>query len=124
MNNELIIKKCSRCGALIKILNGVNSNIECCGTTMETQIPNSVDASVEKHVPTYEIDGEYINVKINHVMENEHYIEWISLVIGHEEWTLKLLPGQPAEAKFPYVPGSTIYGYCNKHGLWKKDVES
>ena len=32
------------------------------------------------------------------------------------------VPGSDAVAKFPYVPGSTLYSYCNKHGLWKTDV--
>ena len=125
MKNELIIKKCNNCGATIKVIDDCNSKcgFECCGETMQTLIPNSTDAAIEKHVPEYEKDGDYIKVKVNHVMEEEHYIEWISLVIEHEQWTLKLLPGQPAEAKFPYVPVSTIYEYCNKHGLWKKDVE-
>lgn len=125
MKNELIIKKCNQCGALVKVIDDCKCNcgIECCGEKMRTLEPNSTDAAIEKHVPTYEKVGDQIVVKVNHVMEEEHYIEWISLVIDHEEWTLRLLPGQPAEARFPYVPGSTIYEYCNKHGLWKKDVE-
>ena len=24
---------------------------------------------------------------------------------------------------FPYVKGSKIYSFCNKHGLWSKEVE-
>lgn len=23
------------------------------------------------------------------------------------------------ETRFPYIPGSVLYAYCNKHGLWK-----
>ena len=127
MNNERILKKCNKCGALIKVIDDckcTGCGIQCCGENMETLIPNSTDASAEKHVPTYEINGKYINVKVNHVMEEEHYIKWIALVMEHEELILNLEPTFPsAEAKFPYIPGSTIYEYCNKHGLWKKDVE-
>ena len=126
MKNEMIIKRCSKCGATIKVLKDCKCpcSFECCGEKMQTLIANSADAAAEKHVPTYEKDGEHINVKVNHVMEEEHYIEWISLVMEHEELTLKLENTFPAaEARFPYVPGSTIYAYCNKHGLWKKDVE-
>ncbi len=125
MKNELVIKKCKNCGATIKVIDDCDCNcgFECCGEKMQNLVSNSTDGAVEKHVPEYEKDGDYIKVKVNHVMEDEHYIEWISLVYEHEQWTLKLLPGYPAEAKFPYVPGSTIYEYCNKHGLWKKDVE-
>ena len=31
--------------------------------------------------------------------------------------------GKEAKVTFKYIPGSTLYAYCNKHGLWKKDVE-
>ena len=36
---------------------------------------------------------------------------------------VKLYPEQGTETRFEYIPGSTIYAYCNKHGLWKKTVE-
>ena len=91
--------------------------------TMEKLVPNSVDAAVEKHVPTYEKIEDEILVKVNHVMEKEHYIEWISLVKENKEITVKLYPEQDAEVRFPYIAGSTIYAYCNKHGLWKNEVE-
>lgn len=126
MKNELIIRKCKICGAMVKVLancNNDNCTIKCCGETMELQVPNTVDCAVEKHIPTYEKVGDEILVKVNHVMEKEHYIEWITLVNDNQEWTTKLNPEQNAEAKFPYIQGSTIYAYCNKHGLWKIDVE-
>ena len=40
-----------------------------------------------------------------------------------EEYTVKLEPEEKAEARFKYIPNSTLYAYCNKHGLWKTDVE-
>ena len=126
MKNELIIKKCKSCGAIVKVIKDCNCkgcNIKCCGESMEKLIPNSVDAAVEKHVPTYEIVDDKILVKVNHVMEKEHYIEWICLVHDNRECMVKLNPEQSAEVKFHYKPGSTIYAYCNKHGLWKAEVE-
>ena len=126
MKNKLIIKKCESCGAMVKVLedcNCENCGIVCCGKQMEKLIPNSIDAAVEKHVPTYERVEDEILVKVNHVMEKEHYIKWISLVKENKEMTVTLYPEQNAEVRFPYVPESTIYAYCNKHGLWKKEVE-
>ena len=46
---------------------------------MKELVPNSVDAAVEKHVPTYEVKDGKIFVKVNHVMEEDHYIEWIAM---------------------------------------------
>lgn len=126
MKNELIIKKCNSCGAIVKVLEDCNCEgcgIMCCDKPMEVLVPNSVDAAVEKHIPTYEVVDDEIIVRVNHVMEKEHYIEWITLVKENKEITVKLYPEQAAEARFPYLKGGTLYAYCNKHGLWKTDVE-
>ncbi len=126
MKNELIIKKCKSCGATVKVIEDCNCNncgIICCGEPMEILEPNSVDAAVEKHVPTYQKIEDEIFVTVNHVMEKEHFIEWISLISDNKEYTVKLYPEQNAECRFPYIAGSCIYAYCNKHGLWKKEVE-
>lgn len=126
MRNELVIKKCKSCKAIVKVLEDCNCGgcgIICCGEPMEKLVPNSVDAAVEKHIPTYEKVEDEILVKVNHAMEKEHYIEWISLVKENKEWDVRLYPEQNAEVRFPYILGSTIYAYCNRHGLWKKEVE-
>ena len=126
MKNELIIKRCKSCGAIVKVLNDCtceNCGIKCCGEEMEILIPNSVEAAVEKHIPTFEKVEDEIYVKVNHVMDKEHYIEWIALVKDNKEYIVNLYPEQNAECRFKYIPGSTIYAYCNKHGLWKKDVD-
>ena len=126
MSKELIIKKCTKCGATVKVIKDCHCEgcgIKCCGEEMKRLELNSVEAAVEKHVPTYEIKDGKIFVKVNHVMEEEHSIEWISIVFGNKEVTTYLEPGKEAVAHCKYVPGATIYAYCNKHGLWKKDVE-
>ncbi len=125
MKNELIIKSCKTCNALIKVIKDCNNEdckIMCCGTPMEELVPNSVDAAHEKHVPTYEKVEDEILVKVNHVMEKEHYIEWLCMVHDNLEYMVKLYPEQEAQARFPYIPNSTIYAYCNKHGLWSAQV--
>ena len=119
MNKELIIKKCKSCGATVKVINDCNCNgcgIVCCGEPMEKLVPNSVDAAVEKHVPTYEKVGDEI-------IEEEHFIEWVSMVEENKEMTVEFKPGEKAETKFHYAKGAMLYAYCNKHGLWKKEIE-
>ena len=125
MKNDFIVKKCNSCGALITVLKdcACNCGIECCGEKMIDVIPNSEEASIEKHKPTYEKVEDEVFVKVNHVMEKEHFIEWIALVTDNKQCIHKLYPEQNAEVRFKYIPGSTIYAYCNKHGLWKTEVE-
>ena len=125
MKNELILKKCKSCGAMIKIIHDCTCNncgIKCCGEEMEVLIPNSEDASSEKHTPIYEKVEDEIFVKVNHPMEKEHYIEQIILVKDNHEEVIRLYPEQNAECRFKYMPGSTVYAYCNKHGLWSTQV--
>ena len=126
MSNKLVVKKCMSCGAMVIVLEDCtcdNCGIKCCGEEMKALVPNSVDAAVEKHVPTYEVKDGKIFVKVNHVMEEEHYIEWISVVADNKECTRYFERGEEASMHCKYRPGSVIYSYCNKHGLWKIDVE-
>lgn len=130
MEKELILKKCNKCGAMVKVLkdctcnhNGESCGIRCCNEEMKVLVPNSVDAAVEKHLPEYEVKDGKIFVRVNHVMEEEHYIEWISILFDGKEKTTYLNPGDEPVAHCKYVPGSVIYAYCNKHELWKKVVE-
>ena len=77
MKNELLIKKCASCGALVKVIEDCtceNCGIKCCGEEMKLLVPNSVDAAVEKHVPNYEKVEDEIFVTVNHVMEKEHFL--------------------------------------------------
>ena len=124
---ELVVKKCKSCGALVKVLQDCNCQscgIVCCGEEMEVLVPNSVDAAVEKHVPTYEVKDGKIFVTVNHVMEDDHFIEWISIVHDNREITTYFKPGEEATTHCcKYVPGTILYSYCNKHGLWKAVVE-
>lgn len=124
---ELLVKKCMSCGAMVKVLEDCHCEsgcgIQCCGEPMKVLTPNSVDAAIEKHVPTYEVKDGKVFVKVNHVMEENHYIEWITFVLGEKEVTYSFQPGEEAVAHCKYVPGSTVYAYCNQHGLWKAEIQ-
>lgn len=123
MNKELVVKKCMKCGEVVIELEHKSPNVICCGEPMVTLVPNSVDAAFEKHVPTYEIEGNMLKVKVNHVMEEDHYIEWICVVNDEVTLMKKLNPGEPAEFICENIKNAVIYEYCNKHGLWKTEVK-
>ena len=123
---EVEFYKCPICGNVIEVINGDINHITCCGKPMEKLVANSVDAAVEKHVPTYERVEDEIVVRVGeveHPMEKEHYIMWIAQVSDTRVTRVELYPEQGTETRFPYIPGSTLYAYCNKHGLWKEDVK-
>ena len=56
-------------------------------------------------------------------MEEEHFIEWISMLANNKIIKKFLLPNEEASVIFPYVKESKIYSFCNKHGIWSKEVE-
>ena len=124
MMKELKLKKCNSCGALIKVIDDCNCayGINCCDTKMVDIIPNNIDASFERHVPTYEVKNDKLIVKVDHVMEKEHYIEWICFVTDTKEYVVYFKPGDVAETIFPNEKGM-LYAYCNKHSLWNNQVK-
>lgn len=118
---------CRHCGNIIAFVKESGVPVICCGEPMQLIIPNTVDASAEKHVPVIKTEGNKITIEIGsapHPMTPEHYIEWISLQTkqGNQRKTLK--PGDEPKADFMITDDDNIeaaYAYCNIHGLWKND---
>ena len=126
MKNEFKVLKCKKCGAMVISFEATNlaeCKMLCCGEDMDQLVSNSVDASFEKHVPIYEIKDNIIKARVNHVMEDEHYIEWIAYVTENSHELRYFEPNMTAETEFKFVPNSKLYAYCNKHGLWKNEVK-
>lgn len=121
MKKEMILKRCPICGAIVRVLK--DGPIMCCGKPMEKIECNSKEYAFEKHLPTYEEKENQLVVTVPHVMNDDHYIEWICMVSETEELFKKLVPGEEATVVFPYVEGAVIYSYCNQHGLWKTEVK-
>lgn len=121
---ELILRKCESCGAVVKVIKDCHCKcgFMCCGDQMEIVSANSVDAAFEKHVPTYEVVGDKLVVTVNHVMDSDHFIEWICLESDNKEETIYLKPGMDAKVEFSYQKGK-LYAYCNKHGLWENEIK-
>ena len=119
MNKELIIKSCEECGTLIKVIKD-NNCITCCNKKMIKQVANTNEASAEKHLPVCKVIDNKIYVVVNHVMDEEHFIEWVSYITEDKEETVYVK--DKAEVTFDYVAKGTIYSYCNKHGLWKTEI--
>lgn len=121
---EMKFYQCTICGQIAAIVKETGVPLVCCGQEMNELIPGSVDASVEKHVPVIEIDGDKIIVTVGstpHPMTKEHHIEWVSLQsrFGNQRKALK--PGMEPKVCFRVCEGDEIlavYAYCNLHGLW------
>ena len=116
------IYKCEVCGNIVEVVHEGAGILICCGQPMVLQKENTVDASVEKHVPV--IEGKKVKVgSVPHPMSSEHYIEWIEATSEDGEIAKVFLkPDSKPEAKFCFKPVSAR-AYCNLHGLWKSAEE-
>ena len=126
MDNDIVLKKCAKCGALVEVVKPCtcdNCGITCCGQPMQEEIQNNKDFSFEKHLPTYEIKGNKIVVTVNHVMEEQHYIEWIAIKNENGKQVVFLKPNTTAQVEFDLVENAKIFAYCNLHGLWAAEVK-
>ena len=79
---------------------------------------NDVDASFEKHVPQFEVMGQNVKVFVNHVMEEDHFIEWLLVDYGDKQIINYFAPGSNPSMIVEYRSGMKAYSYCNKHSLW------
>jgi len=123
MAEKLEVYKCGVCGNIVEVLHGGQGELTCCNQAMTLLKENTVDASLEKHVPVIEITADGVKVKVGavpHPMEEKHYIEWIAIIADGKEYRQFLAPGGTPEAFFP-VKAAKVEAreYCNLHGLWK-----
>ena len=117
---------CEICGNFVGKIHDAAPKMVCCGQEMKEIVPNTVEASVEKHLPVVTKNDGVIEVKVasvEHPMEEKHYIQWIYIQtsLGGQRHALK--PGDKPETTFALTQGETFiaaYEYCNLHGLWKK----
>lgn len=117
--------QCKHCGNIISHVFYSGVRVVCCGEEMQELVPGTVDASLEKHVPVYHVEGNVVTVKVGsveHPMTEEHYIPWVALQTKQGNQRKELKPGAHPEVKFALLEGDevvNVYAYCNLHGLWK-----
>jgi len=120
---KLQIYKCNICGNIVEVIHTGAGELVCCGQPMELLVENTTDAAQEKHVPVIEkVDGG-IKVAVGsvaHPMEEDHFIEWIEVLVDGKAYRQFLNPGEAPEAFFS-VEGEEITAreFCNLHGFWK-----
>lgn len=117
---------CSHCGNIVGMIHASGVPVVCCGEPMQELVPNTVDASGEKHLPVVQVNGNEVHVAVGstaHPMADVHYIQWIYLQTKNGGQRKILKPGDAPEAKFLLCEDEpvAVYAYCNLHGLWMTD---
>ena len=119
---------CKNCGNMIGLIKDEVVPMVCCGDEMTELVPNTVEASVEKHLPAVTVSGTSINVHVGntpHPMEEAHHIAFVYVETerGGQRKCLKV--GEEPKLSFVFADDKpvAVYAYCNLHGLWKTEVK-
>ena len=118
--------KCRHCGNVIEKVVDSGVAVICCGEKMEELVPNTVEASGEKHIPVVtRIDECTIKVEVGsvpHPMLPEHHIAFI--YVETEDGGIRINLKDMPEAIVCTCSSKpvAVYEYCNLHGLWKTEL--
>ena len=118
--------KCATCGNVIQKVVDSKVPVVCCGEKMQELVPNTVDASNEKHVPVVtRVDDCHIKIEVGsvaHPMLPEHHIAFIYFETDNGGIRIDLKDKPEAVVCVCESKVKAVYEYCNIHGLWKLEM--
>lgn len=116
---------CKHCGNIINKIKDSGVPVICCGENMQELIACSTEASIEKHIPVYNVNDNIVKVvvgSVEHPMTEEHFIEWVYLKTNKGSQIKYLKPNEKPQTSFCIESDEqvlNVYAYCNLHSLWK-----
>ncbi|MBQ7671280.1 MAG: desulfoferrodoxin [Clostridia bacterium] len=118
---------CEHCGNIIGMINDSGVPVVCCGQKMTKLEAGTVEASLEKHVPSAKIEDGKVIVEVGsvlHPMVEEHSIKWVYLKTDKGGQRKILHPGEEPRVTFALADEKplAVYAYCNLHGLWMAEL--
>ena len=118
---------CPNCGLILETIHDAVAVPTCCGMRMDVLLPNTVEASGEKHIPAVTVGDGFVEVNVgsvDHPMVDVHWIEWVQLVTDKGIYRKTLNPGEAPKVYFLIgnEKPEAVYAYCNLHGLWKTEL--
>lgn len=115
------ILKCDECGSVVKVL--IEDDGDACDAHMFEFPAQTEGDKSPKHKPVVEIDGNEVKVcvgEVTHPMDDDHYIQFVLVEAGPEQYAKYFEPGDVPEATFTVncPEDVTVLAFCNLHGLW------
>ena len=108
---------CPICGNALHSLG--SAVVSCCGITLP---PLEVEEADEEHGITVEnVEDEHF-ITVHHPMTKEHFISFLAFVTCDRIQLVKFYPEGNAETRMQLRGRGYLYGYCNRHGLYRKKV--
>ena len=124
MTEKKQVYKCKVCGNIVEVLENGAGELVCCNQPMELQKEQTNETPNEKHVPVIERTEQGYLIKVGiveHPMSDDHYIQWIELIVDDVSYIKTLKPTDKPIVEFstPHSKDVTARAYCNLHGFWK-----
>ena len=118
---------CKHCGNMVETIKNTDVPMMCCGEKLFELVPNTVEASVEKHLPVVTVSGDAISIQVGnvlHPMEVAHHIVflYVETECGGRK-CLKIGEEPKLSLSFSNEKPIAVYAYCNLHGLWKTEIK-
>ncbi len=110
---------CPVCGNVITAAG--EAVISCCGIVLPALEAETPGEGCPYPLKIEKVEDEYY-VSIEHPMDKNHFISFMAAAAGDRIEFVKLYPEGAAEARFKTRLTKRIYYYCNKHGLYVKNV--
>ena len=120
---------CKHCGNLTGLIDNKGVPMVCCGNEMTELVPNTAEASTEKHLPVItEVMTDKISIQIGsvpHPMEESHSITFVYVQSERGGQRKCLKPSEEPQLTFTFADDKpvAVYAYCNLHGLWKTEIK-
>jgi len=119
---------CKHCGNMVGLIFDKGVPLACCGDEMVELIPNTTEASTEKHLPVISETSNSISIQVGsapHPMDEEHRITFVYVEseCGGQRKCLKTGDAPVVAFSFTDDKPIAVYAYCNLHGLWKTEIE-
>lgn len=121
------ILKCMVCGNIVVVIDKSFGTISCCNTNMKQLEINCDKYHNETHLPKIKFKLGGVDLVIdNHPQTDMHFIEWVILEYK-EGFEIKYFkPNDNVLLRLStkeYDNLTSIYTYCNVHGLFRHKVE-
>ena len=97
------IYRCNHCGNIVEAIAEGAGELVCCGEAMELLEPRQLPEGGVKHIPVITKEDGKIVVTMGqeaHPMLEEHYINFVELIVGDQVYRANLKPGDEPKAVF------------------------
>ena len=94
---------CPVCRNTVEMVYDTDIALFCCGEKMVELIPNTVEASGDKHIPVVSVKGNVVEVNVgvaDHPMAEVHWIQWVQLITDKGSYRKTLNPGEELSAEW------------------------